>query len=75
MYNVKKTSFPLIFQQEDLKGGEQPTTQQKQEYRSSPTTTEEVQWSYTDPQGKVQGKLSVLAVRNQMVHGVAHVIL
>lgn len=75
MYNVKKTSFPLIFQQEDLKEGEQPTTQQKQEYRSSPTTTEEVQWSYTDPQGKVQGKLSVLAVRNQMVHRVAHVIL
>lgn len=75
MYNVKKTSFPLIFQQEDLKEGEQPTTQQKQEYRSSPTTTEEVQWSYTDPQGKVQGKLSVFAVRNQMVHGVAHVIL
>lgn len=65
----------MIFQQEDLKEGEQPTTQQKQEYRSSPTTTEEVQWSYTDPQGKVQGKLSVLAVRNQMVHEVAHVIL
>ena len=63
----KKTSFPLIFQQEDLKEEDQPTTQQKQEYRSSPTTTEEVQWSYTDPQGKVQGKLSVLAVRNQMV--------
>lgn len=43
--------------QEDLKVVEQTTTQQQQqEYRSSPPTPDEVQWSYTDPQGKVQGK-------------------
>ena len=39
---------------------EQTTTQQqqqqKQDYRSSPPTPDEVQWSYTDPQGKIQGK-------------------
>lgn len=48
--------------QEDLKQVEQTTTQQqqKQDYRTSPTTTEEVQWSYTDPQGKVQGTSTTL---------------
>jgi len=43
--------------QEDLKDVEQTNTQQQQQdYRSSPPTPDEVQWSYTDPQGKVQGK-------------------
>lgn len=46
-----------VLVQEDLKDAEQTTTQQQQQdYRSSPLTPEEVQWSYTDPQGKVQGK-------------------
>ena len=46
-----------VLVQEDLKDVEQTTTQQQQQdYRSSPLTPEEVQWSYTDPQGKVQGK-------------------
>ncbi|XP_058959916.2 GRB10-interacting GYF protein 2 isoform X2 [Pocillopora verrucosa] len=56
-------------EEEDLKEGEQPTTQQKQEYRSSPTTTEEVQWSYTDPQGKVQGPFSNSEMADWFSHG------
>ena len=43
--------------QGNLQNVEQTTTQQQQQdYRSSPPTPDEVQWSYTDPQGKVQGK-------------------
>ena len=43
--------------QGNLQSVEQTTTQQQQQdYRSSPPTPDEVQWSYTDPQGKVQGK-------------------
>ena len=55
-----------FLQQEDLKDVQQTTTQQQQQdYRSSPPTPDEVQWSYTDPQGKVQGELctAVLSIR------------
>lgn len=59
MYTVYNNLDNLrVLVQEDLKDVEQTTTQQQQQqdYRSSPLTPEEVQWSYTDPQGKVQGK-------------------
>lgn len=47
----------FFFVQGNLQSVEQTTTQQQQQdYRSSPPTPDEVQWSYTDPQGKVQGK-------------------
>ena len=46
-----------VLVQEDLKVVDPTTTQQQQQdYRSSPPTPDEVQWSYTDPQGKIQGK-------------------
>ena len=55
-----------VLVQEDLKDVEQTTTQQQQQdYRSSPLTPEEVQWSYTDPQGKVQGKSA--SSRNKII--------
>ena len=47
-----------LFHQEDLRVKDvAKTTNQQQEFRTSPTTPDELQWSYTDPQGKVQGKL------------------
>lgn len=53
-YNLHDCAFLV---QENLQDVEQTTTQQQQQdYRSSPLTPDEVQWSYTDPQGKVQGK-------------------
>ena len=64
MYN----NFNVCLFQEDLKDAEQTTTQQQQQqdYRKSPPTPEEVQWSYTDPQGKVQGKLALLRNKNSI---------
>ena len=37
-------------------------TKQQQDFRSSPPTPDEVQWSYTDPQGKIQGKLMEFSI-------------
>ena len=55
MYNNNLLDVFLV--QGNLQSVEQTTTQQQQQdYRSSPPTPDEVQWSYTDPQGKVQGK-------------------
>ncbi|CAH3157868.1 unnamed protein product [Porites evermanni] len=45
------------------------TANQHQEFRSSPTTLDEVQWSYTDPQGKVQGPFSNSEMADWFSHG------
>ena len=49
--------FLFFCHQDDLPAKEvAKTTNQQQDFRrTSPTTPDEVMWSYTDPQGKVQG--------------------
>lgn len=43
-------------------------TKQQQDFRSSPPTPDEVQWSYTDPQGKIQGKLMTFSISQLSYH-------